>query len=108
MKFCFNCGMVIITMETTDTNTMTTITTEKYRVIEVDRPATKEYKMTSKPRGMCIIINNMDFCSDGKKHTRKGSDVDAQRMKSLFTQLHFSVTLRKKSHILGHGAHPRG
>ncbi|XP_077535257.1 uncharacterized protein LOC144147085 isoform X3 [Haemaphysalis longicornis] len=94
MKFCFNCTMVIITMETTDTSTMTTITTEKYSVIAGERPATKEYSMTRKPRGMCIIINNMDFDIDGNQHTRKGSEIDAQRMKSLFTQLHFRVTLR--------------
>lgn len=50
----------------------------------------KIYTMNRNPRGKCIVINNINF--HDPSHERKGSEYDAQGMKSLFTQLHFDVT----------------
>lgn len=47
--------------------------------------------MENKPRGMCIIINNVNFHDHQKP--RDGSDIDADKMKSLFTNLYFEVTV---------------
>ena len=48
-----------------------------------------KYKMDSKPRGVCIIINNEDF---GDIMTRRsGSDKDEERIRNLFSGLHFDV-----------------
>lgn len=47
--------------------------------------------MEKKPRGKCIIINNIDFRSRHK--TRHGSEIDARKMASLFTNLHFEVAV---------------
>lgn len=47
--------------------------------------------MENKPRGMCIIINNVE-CKG--LEPRYGSQIDADKMKFLFTKLHFKVTLK--------------
>lgn len=45
--------------------------------------------MTRKPRGTCLIINNCEF--KGNVPQRWGSEIDVDRMKRLFTDLHFRV-----------------
>ncbi|XP_026860485.2 caspase 20, apoptosis-related cysteine peptidase [Electrophorus electricus] len=52
-----------------------------------------EYKMTSVPRGVCVIINNVTFCPDFGD--RKGSDEDEASLKEVFTWLGFSVEVYK-------------
>lgn len=52
------------------------------------------YKMTSNPRGPCLIINNIDFEGDIFP-TRKGSDQDAQRFDTIFKQLGFKVIMTR-------------
>nr|ABG48761.1 caspase-8 [Haemaphysalis longicornis] len=47
------------------------------------------YPMTQKPRGLCIIINNVDFGNRFPK--RHGSEVDVRRMEDLFEALFFRV-----------------
>ncbi|XP_006816015.1 uncharacterized protein LOC100369664 [Saccoglossus kowalevskii] len=47
------------------------------------------YVMNRRPRGEAIIINNVKFMEPGRE--RKGSDVDAERLYHLFTNLHFRV-----------------
>lgn len=54
----------------------------------------EDYKMTAKPRGPCLIINNIDFDSDIFPQ-RKGSDQDARRFDDVFQQLGFAVFLRR-------------
>lgn len=54
----------------------------------------EDYKMTAKPRGPCLIINNIDFDSDIFPK-RKGSDHDARRFDDIFKQLGFKVILRR-------------
>src|SRR6266487_4006779 len=56
------------------------------------------YKMTSVPRGFCILINNYDFSkkadNNGKSETlsfREGSQVEAQRLSQVFQNLAFQV-----------------
>lgn len=44
------------------------------------------YKMESKPRGIAVIINNRDFYN---MNARVGTDVDAERLKTLFSYLGF-------------------
>lgn len=54
----------------------------------------EDYKMTSQPRGPCLIINNIDFEADIFP-TRKGSDEDARRFDDIFQQLGFTVIMRR-------------
>ncbi|XP_072033482.1 uncharacterized protein [Amphiura filiformis] len=54
------------------------------------------YKWCAVPRGVCLIINNMDFTQardNGHKllHDRKGSEVDSKNLHQLFTKFKFDV-----------------
>ncbi|XP_030638356.1 caspase-8-like [Chanos chanos] len=51
-----------------------------------------EYKLSSVPRGFCVIINNVDFITMG---TRKGSERDADALSKVFKWLGFTVELYK-------------
>ncbi|CAE1150942.1 CASP8 [Acanthosepion pharaonis] len=55
-------------------------------------PETKltNYVMTSKPRGICLIINNVTFKNSEYKE-RKGSDVDKDTLKKVFERFYFKV-----------------
>ncbi|KAM9035491.1 caspase-8 [Sarcophilus harrisii] len=65
----------------------------------------KAYKMNSRPRGYCLIINNNDFQRAReekpeykKLNDRKGTDVDAEALKNTFKELHFEiVTLQDRT-----------
>ena len=50
------------------------------------------YKMTSKPRGKALIINNQEFTMPDMFPFREGADVDADNLENLFSQLGFSVS----------------
>lgn len=54
----------------------------------------EDYKMTSTQRGICLIINNVQFELD-MLSTRKGSDMDAFRFKEIFKQLGFLVESKR-------------
>ncbi|XP_028662008.1 caspase-8 isoform X1 [Erpetoichthys calabaricus] len=54
------------------------------------------YRMESRPRGFCVIINNKDFSQARKDPSktlkdRKGSDVDAEYLSKVFKKLYFDV-----------------
>ncbi|NWV48926.1 CASP8 protein, partial [Daphoenositta chrysoptera] len=56
------------------------------------------YKMTSRPRGVCLILNNHDFSRaraeiPEHKHMkdRNGTHVDAAALSNVFSKLHFRV-----------------
>ncbi|NWR65642.1 CASP8 protein, partial [Bucorvus abyssinicus] len=56
------------------------------------------YKMTSRPRGVCVILNNHNFAKAREavlepKHMkdRNGTDVDAAALRSVFSKLHFTI-----------------
>nr|XP_023833375.1 caspase-8 [Salvelinus alpinus] len=49
------------------------------------------YSMASESRGVCVIINNVDF---GNKK-RKGSDIDAEALAKVFSWLKFRVVMCK-------------
>ena len=49
--------------------------------------------MLSKPRGYCLLINNVDAFKT--MEVRQGSDVDASKLKSLFEQLGFTILPRR-------------
>jgi hypothetical protein len=51
------------------------------------------YRMLSKPRGYCLLVNNVDGFKT--MEVRQGSDVDASKLKSLFEQLGFIILLRQ-------------
>lgn len=53
-----------------------------------------DYKMTARPRGLCLIVNNVDFEHD-LFPTRRGSDQDANRFDQLFTQLGFHTIMAR-------------
>ncbi|XP_031552131.1 uncharacterized protein LOC116289374 [Actinia tenebrosa] len=51
------------------------------------------YRMTKKPRGHCLIISNSKFYDNSRN--REGADADEKALKSLFQELHFTVTIKK-------------
>ncbi|NXK19888.1 CASP8 protein, partial [Arenaria interpres] len=60
------------------------------------------YKMTSRPRGVCLILNNHSFAKAREAvpepknlKDRSGTDVDAVALKRVFEKLHFEVKERK-------------
>ncbi|KAH9377846.1 hypothetical protein HPB48_008920 [Haemaphysalis longicornis] len=67
---------------------------EKIEASEVSLPMVmpEVYSMTRKPRGQCIILNNVHF--DSCSESREGSEHDVDRMHALFTKFHFDVTTR--------------
>lgn len=48
------------------------------------------YSVTSSPRGLALIINNVEFDNDMYDY-RKGGEVDSDNLEQLFTQLGFKV-----------------
>lgn len=54
----------------------------------------EDYKISSNPRGICLIINNVNFETESLPE-RKGSDVDAIRFKKIFSQLGFNVIAKR-------------
>ncbi|XP_046700867.1 caspase 20, apoptosis-related cysteine peptidase [Silurus meridionalis] len=51
------------------------------------------YRMSSNPRGHCLIINNVDFVTPSK--TRYGSNIDEESLKEVFQWLGFSLDVYK-------------
>ncbi len=49
--------------------------------------------MLSRPRGHCLLINNVDAFKT--MPSREGSDIDGSKLKSLFAQLGFDVIFRR-------------
>ncbi|XP_010005640.1 PREDICTED: caspase-8-like [Chaetura pelagica] len=56
------------------------------------------YKMTSQPRGVCLILNNHNFAKARKTvlelknmKDRNGTDVDAEALRRVFSNLHFEI-----------------
>ncbi len=49
--------------------------------------------MLSRPRGHCLLINNVDAFKT--MPSRQGSDIDGSKLKSLFAQLGFDVIFRR-------------
>lgn len=54
----------------------------------------EDYKMTARPRGKCLIVNNINFENDIFP-TRKGSDEDANRFDLIFKQLGFETVMTR-------------
>ncbi|XP_069716890.1 caspase-8 isoform X2 [Phaenicophaeus curvirostris] len=64
---------------------------ESYQQLEV-------YKMTSRPRGVCLILNNHNFAKAReavpelrRMKDRNGTDVDAAALRRVFSKLHFTI-----------------
>ncbi|NXM71560.1 CASP8 protein, partial [Serilophus lunatus] len=60
------------------------------------------YKMTSRPRGVCLILNNHSFAKarEGVPECkylkdRNGTDIDAAALRNVFSKLHFRVEEHK-------------
>ncbi|KAM9287039.1 caspase-8 isoform 2-T2 [Morus bassanus] len=60
------------------------------------------YKMTSQPRGVCLILNNHSFAKAREAvpepknmKDRSGTDVDAAALRRVFTKLHFTIAEHK-------------
>ena len=47
--------------------------------------------MERRPRGICVIINNVNFLDNTK---REGAEVDERELKNLFEELFFTVSVR--------------
>lgn len=52
------------------------------------------YRMKSSPLGFCIIINNVDF-EDNILPRRQGSDMDANRLSDVFSDLNYNVLVKR-------------
>lgn len=83
-----------------DSNVMTAIAREGPNLMSV-KAATichnnpeEDYKMTARPRGKCLIVNNINFENEIFP-TRKGSDEDANRFDQIFTQLGFETIMTR-------------
>ena len=70
-------------------NTLTVV-----KATEWHRHPIEDYKMTSRSRGICLIVNNVDFDLD-LFAPRKGSDKDAFRFKEIFRQMGFDVDCKR-------------
>lgn len=83
-----------------DSNVMTAIAREGPNMMSVKTATTlhndpeDDYKMTSRPRGNCLIVNNINFENDIFP-TRKGSDEDANRFDQIFKQLGFKTIMTR-------------
>lgn len=83
-----------------DSNVMTAIAREGPNMMSVKIATTchndpeEDYKMTSRPRGNCLIVNNINFEGDIFP-TRKGSDEDANRFDQIFRQLGFETIMTR-------------
>lgn len=56
------------------------------------------YKMTSKPRGYCVIINNQIFHGGRNLGERKGTDIDEEKLKDVFgDHLEFQVDVHRNA-----------
>lgn len=54
------------------------------------------YRMLADPRGFCLLFNIHDFTTDAYEK-REGSTVEANRLRDVFTELHFTVKLFENS-----------
>lgn len=83
-----------------DPNEMAAMTRDPPNVMKV-KTATichnnsdEDYKMTARPRGKCLIVNNVNFENEIFP-TRKGSDEDANRFDFIFKQLGFETVMTR-------------
>ncbi|XP_022104293.1 caspase-8-like isoform X2 [Acanthaster planci] len=53
-----------------------------------------EYRMTRNPRGLCMIINNINFVGN-RFRVRTGSGKDTGKLNNLFNKLHFKVEVKE-------------
>ena len=57
------------------------------------------YRMEAVPRGICFILNNEQFDNEMNDERyldeREGSEVDAKKLQSVFTDFHFIVRMKK-------------
>lgn len=70
---------------------------QKWPVIKAStwhRDPVEDYKLSSHQRGICLIINNVQFEIESLQR-RKGSDMDAFRFKEIFKQLGFTVESKR-------------
>lgn len=54
------------------------------------------YRITSSPRGFCLLFNNFDFV-DPAFDKRMGSETEGNRLRDVFSQLHFTVEVRNNT-----------
>lgn len=66
----------------------------RVKLSEKCKTGRKYYKMVSKPRGYCLIVNNVDF-ENRPEEKRLGSDKDAQRLSTVFEELGFDVIQKR-------------
>ncbi|CAF2731013.1 unnamed protein product [Rotaria sp. Silwood2] len=71
---------------------------EQYPQLDPIKRSIKCYRMLSRPRGQCLLINNVDAFKT--MEIRQGSDIDASKLKSLFEQMGFIVVVRRNLNYL--------
>ncbi|XP_033724727.1 cell death protein 3-like isoform X2 [Pecten maximus] len=77
-----------VVMETADAPAPGNEVGTAYQRASAERPT---YRMESKPRGYCLIINNKDYTLDSLMDPRVGTNVNREELQSLFTDLGFQV-----------------
>ncbi|KAM8862590.1 caspase-9 isoform 3-T3 [Spinachia spinachia] len=60
----------------------------------IRRDSIQSYKMDASPCGHCLIINNVDFEPDSELSSRKGSNIDCDKLEKRFKALNFIVEVR--------------
>ena len=58
----------------------------------IGRNGLARYKMSTCPRGLCLIINNKNF--KNPEYNREGAQKDEEDLNSLFKKLHFTVYVK--------------
>lgn len=58
------------------------------------RDSLRCYKMDSNPCGYCLIINNADFEPESLLSSRRGSNIDSEKLERRFAELNFTVEVR--------------
>ncbi|KAK6620444.1 hypothetical protein RUM44_006845 [Polyplax serrata] len=62
---------------------------------EQNHPGPPVYKMDSNPRGVALVVNNINFGDSEEFKTRYGADNDEFRLTKLLEQLHYDVEVHR-------------
>lgn len=62
--------------------------------VRTRRDSIQSYKMDASPCGHCLIINNVEFDPESELSSRKGSNIDCEKLERRFKALNFIVEVK--------------
>lgn len=62
--------------------------------VRTRRDSIQSYKMDASPCGHCLIINNVEFDPESELSSRKGSNIDCEKLEKRFKALNFIVEVK--------------